>query len=166
MEVVIMTTQINGLEVKKVEVAAETIYLKQAGFEAITSKNIDRMITRAKAVVETYKHNWSIIHDQMGLTYGLGKKDKFKKFENAMILHGESDPRCLQLLALADDIIAVGPQIHFVPGSAAERDIMPVMRKAMGLAVPSNGFQGKVSEEELDTMRNQLAGTEWADIEE
>ena len=161
-----MTTQINGLEVKKVEVAAETIYLKQAGFEAITSKNIDRMITRAKAVVETYKHNWSIIHDQMGLTYGLAKKDKFKKFENAMTLHGEKDPRCLQLLALADDIIAVGPQIHFVPGSAAERDIMPVMRKAMGLAVPSNGFKGKVSEESMDAMRNQLAGTEWADIEE
>lgn len=165
MEVVIMTTQINGLEVKKVEVAAETIYLKQAGFEAITSKNIDRMITRAKAVVESKKHNWSIIHDQMGLTYGLAKKDKFKKFADAMTLHGEKDPRCLQLLALADDIIAVGPQIHFVPGSAAERDIMPVMRKAMGLSVPSNSLEvPKVDEEAFEAVRNQLA--EAFDVEE
>ncbi len=141
------------------------IYWKPAGFEAVTSKNIDRKIMLAETVIATKKHNWNIIHDTGGLTFKMAKGPKYGNMKNSMMQFAEQDPRCARFVELIDQIATMGAVIEFTPGSAAERDIMPVMRKAAGIVTaPVTALKLNARGEELLAEQQALlADSVWGD---
>jgi len=121
----------------------ERIILSQPGFPALTSSNIAKFANKLEQFEKDGKFMWDLM-DRAGLTYKFEIKDKASRALKAFADNDDVEgcSRAGDAIRRISQSVRTGAlQVHFIPGSAAERDIQPALIKSMGGVVPSSSVE-------------------------
>lgn len=135
----------------------ERIILVQPGFPAITSANVEKFAQKLEKFEQDGIFNWDLM-DRAGLTAKFEIKDKANRAIKAM--SDNSDIEACQragsaISRISQKVRAGELVVQFQPGSAAERDIQPVLIKSLGGMVPSSSLEPKAEDfEGLDGLES------------
>lgn len=123
------------------------IILNQPGFPAITTENVDKFANKLEQFEKDGKFNWDLM-DRAGLTFKFEIKDKANRALRAF--DGSEAPGSARAAAairrISQAVRSGSLEVYFQPGSAAERDIKPVLVKSLGQVETSNAVEVKAED--------------------